>query len=219
MTRVKILALKKVRARGVIFWGRFSCMWLTRSALGEHHCTGVRKAGLAEGKIVLWCSSTEVPANPPGNSRDEAALLRCLALSKEGNPLSPTLTSLQIDAGYFQGRGYNLEWGNNVYQRAVPGEGLSYKPSAGSTLGSREGMCLGPEAGVQAAHTIFAPWEQLPTQFYLVKFLIQICKGKSLIEPALGPFLQRHSPSPESVWFFQKPAESTSGPPWAKRLT
>lgn len=98
MTRVKILALKKVRARGVIFWGRFSCTWLTRSALGEHHCTGVRKAGLAEGKIVLWCSSTEVRANPPGNSIDEAALQRCLALSKEGNPLSPTLTSHQMQA-------------------------------------------------------------------------------------------------------------------------
>lgn len=61
-------------------------------------------------------------------------------------------------------------------------------------------MRLGPEAGVQAAHTVFAaPWEQPPTQFYLIKFLIQIYKGKFLIDPALRPFLQRHSPSPESV--------------------
>ena len=33
---------------------------------GEHHCTGVREAGWAEGGIVLWGSSTEAPAIPQG---------------------------------------------------------------------------------------------------------------------------------------------------------
>lgn len=33
---------------------------------GEHHCTGVREAGWAEGGIVLWGSSTEDPAIPQG---------------------------------------------------------------------------------------------------------------------------------------------------------
>ena len=33
---------------------------------GEHHCTGVREAGWAEGGVVLWGSSTEAPAIPQG---------------------------------------------------------------------------------------------------------------------------------------------------------
>lgn len=84
---------------------------------------------------------------------------------------------------------------------------------------SRRLWALDPR-GFGAAPAASAPlWRQPLPEFCLITSFPPRHKGKFLSDPGVRPFFQRHGPSPKPPGFFKRPAESSSGTPWAKRLT